>query len=71
MPSDTHPDAAAIQRDLFRRMTTEERLRLALEMSDSLRNVALAGLHSRRPDLKDEALSRELVRVMYGFVPQW
>lgn len=58
--------ATAIQRTIFRAMTTEERLRLALEMSDSLRNVALAGLRSRRPDLDAKGLSRELARILYG-----
>lgn len=70
MPSDTSPEAAAIQQEIFRRMTAAARLRLALEMSESMRNVALAGLRSRRPDLSTEELSRELMRLMYGFVPE-
>ena len=69
MPFDTSPEAAAIQQGIFRQMTSAQRLRLALEMSESVRNVALAGLRSRRPDLKAEELSRELMRIMYGFVP--
>lgn len=69
MHSDTSPEAEAIQQEIFRRMTTEERLRMALEMSESLRNVALAGLRSRRPDLDENGLRRELMRLMYGFVP--
>ena len=70
MPSDTSPEAAAIQQEIFRRMTAAARLRLALEMSESMRNVALAGLRSRRPDLSTEELFRELMRLMYGFVPE-
>ena len=62
--------ATAIQCRIFRAMTTEQRLRLALEMSESLRNVALAGLRSRRPDLDAKDLSRELARIMYGLAPQ-
>jgi hypothetical protein len=61
--------ATATQRKIFRAMT-EQRLRLALEMSESLRNVALAGLRSRRPDLDANGLSRELARIMYGLAPQ-
>jgi len=68
MQSDTSPEGAAIQREIFRQMTTEERLRLTLEMSESLRNVALAGLR-RRPDPDEDGLRRELLRLMYGFVP--
>jgi hypothetical protein len=60
----------AIQQEVFRRMTTAERLRMALEMSESIRNVALAGLRSRRPELTPQELSSELLRLMYGFVPK-
>jgi hypothetical protein len=69
MPFDTSPRAAAVQQDIFRRMTTEKRLQLALEMSESLRNIALAGLRSRRPELDADGLTRELMRIMYGIVP--
>jgi len=56
-----------MQLDLFRRMTTEQRLHLALEMSESLRNVAVAGLCNRQPELDADGVSRELARIMYGF----
>ena len=50
-------------------MTTAQRLRLALEMSESLRNVAFAGLR-RRPELDENGFSREMARLMYGLAPQ-
>lgn len=65
--SDTTPEAAALQEEIFRRMTTEQRFRLALELSDDMRKVALAGLRNRRPELNEEELRRELLRLMYGF----
>ena len=70
MPSDTNPQVATIQEGIFRRLTTAQRLRLALEMSESLRNIALAGLRSRQPELNPAELSRELLALMYGFVPR-
>lgn len=70
MLGETHSDAEAIQQEIFRRMTPEERLGLALEMSESLRRVALDGLRSRRPELSEQELSAELMRLMYGFVAQ-
>lgn len=69
MLSDTSPEAAAIQDEIFRRMTPEQRVCIAIEMSESMRNVALAGLRSRRPELNEVELSRELMRIMYDFVP--
>jgi hypothetical protein len=62
--------ATAIQGGIFRAMTTEQRLRLALEMSESLRGVVLAGLRSRRPELDANGISRELARIMYGWAPR-
>jgi hypothetical protein len=62
--------ADAIQRTIFRTMTMQQRFRLALEMSDSLRTIALSSLRSRRPDLDAPALSRELARIMYGLAPR-
>jgi len=62
--------AAAIQREIFRSMTTEQRFLMALEMSESIRNVALAGLRSRRPDLDEKGLRRELARIWYGLPPE-
>jgi hypothetical protein len=70
MPSDTPATALNIQARIFRGMSTAERLRVALEMSESLRQVALAGLRHRHPELKGDALSRETVRIMHGFVPR-
>ena len=70
MASDTSPEAAAVQAEIFRRMTPAERVRVALEMSDSIRNLALAGLRSRHPEMTEEQLKWELMRLMYGFVPK-
>jgi hypothetical protein len=63
-------NATAIQCMIFCAMTTERRLRLALELSESLRKVTLAGLRVRRPDLDANGLCRELARIMYGLAPQ-
>lgn len=69
MISDTHTEAAKIQDEIFHRMTPAERVRLCFEMSESMREIARAGLRRRRPDLTEEELSRELIRLMYGFMP--
>ncbi len=68
MPFEATPEAAAVQDAILRRMTNAQRPRLSLEMSEFLRNVALAGLRNRRPELYTEERLRELLRIMYGFV---
>ena len=70
MSFDTSPEAAVIHRKILRRMTPEQRIKMALEMSESMRSVARAGLRYRHPELSEEELSRELMRLMYGFVPK-
>jgi hypothetical protein len=69
MLSDTDPKMAAMQREIFRRMTKEQRAQMAIEMSESMRNVALDGIRLRQRDLTAEEQKRELLRVMYGFTP--
>jgi hypothetical protein len=67
MISDTHPKIAAMQREMFRRMSQEERVQMAIEMSNSIRRVALDGIRLRQPGISREEEMRELLRVMYGF----
>jgi hypothetical protein len=70
MPFDTTAQAARIQEAIIRRMTSAQRLRMALDMSESIRNVALAGLRARQPGLTAQELSRALLRLMYGSASQ-
>ena len=70
MVSDTSPEAGAIQIDIFRRMTPGRRIELVLEMSDSMRDVSLSGLRHRHPELNEQELHRELLRLMYGLPPE-
>jgi hypothetical protein len=67
MISDTHPKIASLQREIFRRMRPEERVQMAIEMSNSIRRVALDGIRMRKPGLSPEEEMRELLRVMHGF----
>jgi hypothetical protein len=68
MPSDTSPEAAAIQAEIFRRMTPAERLKMALEMSEEMRQLALENLRRLHPELDEKGVMRELVRLWYGIV---
>ena len=63
---DTTPEAAAIQLDIIRRKTGAERVELALEMSRMVRELQLAGLRNRFPDLSERDLLRRLVLELYS-----
>ncbi|HEY0156191.1 MAG TPA: hypothetical protein VGF28_02770 [Thermoanaerobaculia bacterium] len=64
---DTSPGAAGLQVEIHRRFTPAERLRMALEMSDFARELSLAGLRKRHPELTEAELRDELMYQMYGF----
>ena len=63
---DTTPEAEAIQLDIIRRKAGAERVELALEMSRMVRELQLAGLRSRFPDLSERDLLRRLVLDLYS-----
>lgn len=66
---DTSPEAAEIQASIHRRMTGEQRLRLAVEMSVAARELTLARLRAQHPDWSDRELKRELLRYAFGSAP--
>ena len=64
---DTSPDAERVQLDVFRRMTGEQRLKLALEMSNFARELSLSRIRAEHPDWSDWEVKRELLRL--DFLP--
>jgi hypothetical protein len=63
--SDTSPEVAEMQAAAFRRMTREERLLAALEMSLLARNLARSGIRRRHPDWNEEKVRREQIRLSF------
>jgi Rv0078B-related antitoxin len=61
--SDTSPPAQVIQTEIHRRMTGEERLLLALEMSDFARELAAQRIRDDHPDWSPRLITRELIRI--------
>jgi hypothetical protein len=73
--SDTSPEARRVLYDLYRRMPLGRRLELALDMCDTGRVLAIAGLRMRHPDATEgelkrlwakQHLGRELFEEVYG-----
>jgi len=68
--ADAMNDARAeeTQRSIQRRMTAEERLRLACEMSDIAHDLCRARIRQQHPEWADTEVTREMVRA--AFSPQ-
>ena len=63
---DTTAAAHEVQMAIYRRMTMDERLALAIEMSDAARQTTLDGIRARHPDYDEATTVRALVRLLYG-----
>ena len=63
--SDTSPAAQAIQEEIHRAMTGEQRILLAFEMSLFARELARAGIQREHPDWPADRVARELLRLAF------
>jgi hypothetical protein len=63
--SDTTPDAERVQLEVLRRMTEEQRLRIALEMSHATRETVLGRIRAENPGWTDWQVKRELLRLTF------
>ena len=60
--SDTSPEAEEVQLEIYRRMSAQQRLLLALEISEFTRCFARAGIRADHPDWNRDQIERELLR---------
>jgi hypothetical protein len=67
-PRDTSERAAAVQAELQRSLSIEDRVLLALKYSDFAREFAKAALRQRHPTLTEREINRELIRQLHGNV---
>ncbi|MCK6507775.1 hypothetical protein L6R53_31150 [Myxococcota bacterium] len=63
-PGDTTAGAHAAQLRAYRRLGPERRLELGLELAESGRDLARAGIRARHPDYSDADVE-DALRVMY------
>ena len=63
---DTTTEAHAIQLAIYRRMTVDQRLALALDMSEAARRTSLDGIRARHPAYDEPTAIRALFRLLHG-----
>ncbi len=66
MAFDTSPRVAELHNQLYREMGPAGRARIAAELSDMLRDLAVAGVRYRHPDYDEEQVLAEVLTVFYG-----
>ncbi len=63
IPRDTSEEAAAAQLEVYRRMTPEARLQVALELTEMSRQLPADGIRARHPEYSDEQVRLAMIRV--------
>jgi hypothetical protein len=63
--SDTDPEVRRLQLLAYRAMTPGERIELAVQMSEDMRAISLAGIRARRPELDEAGALEELARLVH------
>ncbi len=66
MPADTAIEAAKKQYEILRRLSSQKRALISFELSDNVRQNAIAGIKKLHPDFTDTQIKMELLRRMVG-----
>jgi hypothetical protein len=66
MAFDTASKVAEAQLHLYREIGESGRARIAAELSDLLRDLAIAGVKQRHPEYADDEVMAEVLAVFYG-----
>jgi hypothetical protein len=66
MITDTDEAAGQVQLAATRRLTASDRVRLAVEMSEAARRIAIDGERRRHPELTEVQARRVVFRRMWG-----
>jgi hypothetical protein len=71
--SDTSPEIEAMQMQIRRQMTPDERFRIAIELSDMCRELRKAGIKRDHPDWSNRQVIIELLRLAFlpDALPAW
>jgi len=71
--TDTSPAAQALQLEIQRRMSGEQRMLLAFEMSLFARELAKAGIRHEHPEWSEARVAREMLRLAFfpAPLPAW
>ena len=63
---DTTPRAAAIQLQLYRAATPSQRVQIAMDLSEAVRDTAIAGIRRRHPEYSAREVARAFLHMVYG-----
>lgn len=63
---DTAPEIRRRQIEVYRAIGPDERVALAVALSEDVRRIALDGIRGRNPDFDEARVHREWLRILHG-----
>jgi len=66
IPADTTIEAARKQFEILRKLSPQKRALISFEISDNVRENAIAGIKKLYPDFSDAQIKMEVLRRMVG-----
>jgi hypothetical protein len=66
MIKDTTAEAEKRQNEIFERLSGEEKVRLAMAFSDTVRDIAWAGFCRRHPSISEETLRAMFLKEVHA-----
>ncbi|MFH1371665.1 MAG: hypothetical protein ABII09_10330 [Planctomycetota bacterium] len=66
IPRDTTPDAHRKQIEILRKLSPERIALISFELSDNVRQIAIAGIRKMYPEFTETQIRRELLRRLVG-----
>ena len=64
--SDTDPEIRRRQLAAYRQMSPEQRIEVALGLSEDIRRIALDGIRARNPAADEAQVQAEWLRMLFG-----
>lgn len=66
LPMDTTPEAFRVYVEGLRRLSPDKRARMVVQLSDTIRATALAGVRKRHPEYDEQQVQYAVLRLMVG-----
>jgi len=64
--TDTSPEAYAVQLELLRRLSPNQRLSKAFALSRQVKRMAMEAIRRRHPELEEDAIRLKFIELTYG-----
>jgi hypothetical protein len=66
LPADTSLEAIRVQHAVYRRMTPEQRWKLAFQMTEFVRALSASGVRLRHPEYTERQVELAVIRLTLG-----